>query len=71
MYQRRKKATRLPGGAIKLRQTVGLRILESVGGHALIGTSTIAALSLRALNATEMLLLHLMRVIECALISLP
>jgi predicted acetyltransferase len=70
MYQRRKKATRLPGGAIKLRQTVGLRILESVGGHALIGTS-IAALSLRALNATEMLLSHLMRVIECALISLP
>jgi hypothetical protein len=37
MYQQRKKATRLPGGAIKLRQTVGLQILERVGGYALMG----------------------------------
>jgi hypothetical protein len=34
MNQQRKKAYRLPGGAIKIRQTVGLRILERVGGDA-------------------------------------
>jgi hypothetical protein len=35
MNRPRKKANRLPGGAIKLRQTVGLGILERAGGDAL------------------------------------
>jgi hypothetical protein len=34
MNQQRKKSNRLPGGAIKLRQTVGLQILERAGGGA-------------------------------------
>jgi hypothetical protein len=41
MNQQPKKANRLPGGAIKLRQTVGLQSLERVGSDALMEQSYI------------------------------